>query len=182
MGYAPSPAEKFAVEVPDVLAIGNDERLLKRLDGTWYSAGWAYSIIESFVSGLWQAEMREPGSYTKRIKTYRDAVNDAPQILLEKAKVAVDCTVTFADKHKTKWVADMRNNPAAVSTANGFEIIPTKDFVVESHGSTKGMHQLDHSAGSSGGWPINPCYSSELRSSHLFPGGSPCVVEEMALG
>lgn len=129
LGYAPVPAEKFLVEVPEVLAIGNDERLLKRPDGSWYSAGWAYSIVGSFVSSLWQVEMREPGSYSKRIKAYRDAVNNASQVCLEDAKVAVDCTVALDDEHKSRWIADMRSNPGAIATANGFEIVPTKDLL-----------------------------------------------------
>ncbi len=127
LGYAPVPAETFAVEVTEVLAIGNDERLLKRPDGTWYVAGWAFSIVGSFVSALWQAEMREPGSYSKRIKAYREAVNNAPQVRLEKAKVVVDCRVTLDDKYKRQTVAEMRSQPGAVVTPNGFEIVPTKD-------------------------------------------------------
>ncbi len=129
LGYAPAPAETFAVEVTEVLAIGNDERLLKRHDGTWYSAGWAYSIIGSFVSDLWQTEMREPGSYSKRIKAYREAVNNAPQVRLEQAKVVVDCKVTLDDKYKRQTVTEMRSNPGAVVTPNGFEINPTKDLL-----------------------------------------------------
>ena len=127
LGYAPVPAETFAVEVPEVLAIGNDERLLKRLDGTWFSAGWVYSIVTSFVSDLWQTEMREPGSYSKRIKAYREAVNNAPKVRLERAKVVVDCTVALDDKYKSRSVAEMRSNPSAVATGSGFEIVPTKD-------------------------------------------------------
>lgn len=129
LGYAPVPAKTFTVEVPEVLAIGNDERLLKRADGTWYSAGWAYSIVGSFIHHLWQAEMSEPGSYAKRIKGYREAVNNAPQVCLEKAKVVVDCTVMLDDKFKNRTVAAMRANPGAVPTLNGFEIIPTKDLL-----------------------------------------------------
>jgi hypothetical protein len=129
LGYAPEPAKTFAVEVPEVLAIGNDERLLKRIDGTWYSAGWAYSIVGSFVSDLWQTEMRDPGSYSKRIKAYREAVNNAPQVPLENVTVVVDCTLTLDDKYKSRSVAELRSNPGAVRTANGFEIIPTKDLL-----------------------------------------------------
>jgi len=127
LGYAPAPAKTFAVEAQEVLAIGSDERLLKRNDGTWYSAGWAYSIVGSFVSDLWQTEMHEPGSYSKRIKAYREAVNNAPQVPLEKVTVVVDCTVTLDATHKSQSVAELRSNPGAVRTANGFEIIPTKD-------------------------------------------------------
>jgi hypothetical protein len=73
--------------------------------------------------------MREPGSYSKRIKAYREAVDNAPQVRLEKAKVVVDCKVTLEDKYERQRVAEMRSKPDAVVTPNGFEIIPTKHLL-----------------------------------------------------
>lgn len=80
LGYAPKKARNFEVEVPEALVVDRDERLLKGPDGHWRAAGWAYSIVGQFVRELWETEMREPGSYRKRIQAYRDAVNNAPPI------------------------------------------------------------------------------------------------------
>ncbi len=73
LGYSPEKAKSFQVVVPEFLRINNDERIMKGEDGLWRRAGWAYSVVGNFVSDLWAAEMKEPGSYKKRIKAFREA-------------------------------------------------------------------------------------------------------------
>lgn len=73
LGYSPEKTVGFQVVVPEFLRINNDERIMKGEDGLWRRAGWAYSVVGNFVSDLWAAEMKEPGSYKKRIKAFREA-------------------------------------------------------------------------------------------------------------
>ncbi|RZU28992.1 hypothetical protein [Edaphobacter modestus] len=74
LGYAPKPAKGFDVQVPAVLKVEEYERLLQKPDGTWYCAGWDYSVVGDYVAGLGEAELREPGSFRKRIIAYRETV------------------------------------------------------------------------------------------------------------
>lgn len=62
-GYSPARAKGF--EMPYLTARRVTDRegiLLQRDDGTWYCAGWAYSVVGSYVTSLW-----EPGT-----RSYRD--------------------------------------------------------------------------------------------------------------
>lgn len=78
LGYNPKNAGTYAIVIPEVVRIDRDERLMRDADGLWRSAGWAYSIVGNYIDALWRDELREPGSYKKRIKAYRQAVDSAP--------------------------------------------------------------------------------------------------------
>lgn len=80
LGHNPKKAVSFDIKVPEAVRIDNDERLIKGEDGQWRQAGWSYSVVGNYVSGLWEAELNEPGSYKKRIKAFREAIEGAPLI------------------------------------------------------------------------------------------------------
>lgn len=95
LGYNPQKSKTFEVAVPGFKKIheGDSNILVQGTDGDWNCAGWAYSIIGDYVTGLWQAEMSEPGSYRARVKAYRSAVEGAPCIPDRGVKVVVDTSV-----------------------------------------------------------------------------------------
>jgi hypothetical protein len=126
LGYAPKPAKTFEVQVPKVLRVGREDRILQREDGSWYCAGWAYSVVSNFVEDLWEAELREPGSYYKRIKAYRNAIQNAPLLPLESAKVVVDSSVPLKD-YQQRSLAEFQKNHPVIALENGFEVHPTEE-------------------------------------------------------
>ncbi|MGE8063913.1 hypothetical protein [Pseudomonas sp. NPDC089569] len=95
LGYKPQKAKVYDVTVPRFLKIheGDSNILMQGADGRWRCAGWAYSIIAEYVTGLWQAELDEPGSYRARVKAYRNAVEAAASIPASGITVVVDTTV-----------------------------------------------------------------------------------------
>lgn len=80
LGHNPKKASSFDIKVPEAVRLDNDERLVKGEDGQWRQAGWSYSVVGNYVSDLWEAELNEPGSYKKRIKAFREAIEGAPLI------------------------------------------------------------------------------------------------------
>lgn len=89
LGHNPKKAAHFDVKVPEAVRIDNDERLVKGEDGQWRQAGWSYSVVGDYISDLWGAELNEPGSYKKRIKAFREAIDGAPLISFP-ARVRLD--------------------------------------------------------------------------------------------
>lgn len=78
--YDPKKRSGVSIEQPEAMRVGNlEDTLLKDENGFWRSAGWAYSIVGEFIRDQWQTELKEPGSYRRRIKAYRDVVNNAPK-------------------------------------------------------------------------------------------------------
>lgn len=130
LGYLPAPTKKFDVQVPVLFKIGGNEHLFQRPNGTWYCAGWAYSIIGRFITDLWESELSEPGSYYKRIRAYRDAVENAPDLQFTDVKVVVDSTVVFTGEHakyQRASIAEFAERFPVTKTETGFEVYPTSD-------------------------------------------------------
>lgn len=95
LGYKPEKAKVYDVAAQRCMRVSktNENILIQSSDGSWRCEGWAYSIIGQFVTNLWDAEMREPGSYRNRIKALREAVNSAPMVSTNSTTVIVDTSV-----------------------------------------------------------------------------------------
>lgn len=130
LGYKPVPAKGYEVHVPAALKLDRENRLIQREDGTWYCGGWEYYIVQRYICSLWESELREPGSYRKRIKAYRNAVetaNAAPAGM----KVAVDVSVPLEDRYGNERVAKMPKEMPVTLTPTGYEIDVTEDRLSE---------------------------------------------------
>jgi hypothetical protein len=132
LGYVPTLAKSFDIQIPTVLRVGGDDRLLQRADGSWYCAGWAYSIVGNFIKKLWKSELDEPGSYNKCIRAYRETVTTAPLIPLDGIKVIVDKAkmVSLEGDHGHYARLGFEEFAKAYSVTDiglGFEIYPTSD-------------------------------------------------------
>lgn len=126
LGYSPTAAKNVTVNIPAFLKIDGENRLIQNADGTWSCDGWEYSVISGYVSRLWESEMQEPGSYRKRIKTFRDAIKAAPQ-MPEGMKVAVDLTIPLESKYQQQNVQELPNLYPTVKTDAGYELVVVQD-------------------------------------------------------
>lgn len=95
LGFKPEKAKTYDVTAPRCMRVSqkNENILMQSADGSWRCEGWAYSIIGDFVTNLWKAEMREPGSFRNRIKAFRDAIDGAALLPSSGVKVIVDTGV-----------------------------------------------------------------------------------------
>lgn len=123
LGHAPPAARAVEIPAVEVLKVGDqDNRLLRRADGSWYCAGWAYSLVGKYVEDYWRTELAEPGSFRKRIRAYRAAVENAP-LVPAGAKVSV-----HPAKAQDRWMQDRIDGIKAklpvVPTKDGFEVVP----------------------------------------------------------
>lgn len=125
LGYAPAPVARFDVHHPKTMHVDSDNRLLQRPDGSWYCGGWEYSVIQRYICGLWKSELREPGSYRKRINAYREAVKTGQKIP-DGVKVTVDMTLPMED-YQRKAAEHFAKNNSTTPTASGFEVEITEE-------------------------------------------------------
>jgi hypothetical protein len=101
LGYAPEPARSAPIEPVEVLAVADrEERLLRSEDGEWHCAGWAYSVVARYVEAYWRTELDEPGTYRRRIRAFREAVNGAEKVP-EGATIIID-----PSKARDRWESD----------------------------------------------------------------------------
>ncbi len=105
LGHLPTKAKGGKQDLPRFYKVSprTADILIEGSDGQWRCEGWAYSYVASFVAGLWEAELSEPGSYRARIKAYRDAIKSADLIPKQGVKVVVDTTVTL-EKYQERAV------------------------------------------------------------------------------
>lgn len=125
LGYLPKPAKAFEVVNPQSMKVDGDNLLLKRPDGSWFCAGWEYSIVGEYIRHLWETELREPGSYRKRIKAYRDALQSGPMVP-EGTKVEIDETVGV-EYYQTSRIQSLATEYPIEKTDKGFKITVTKE-------------------------------------------------------
>lgn len=94
LGYKPQKSKGYQVDVPRAMKINEADcnLLMPDDEGNWRCAGWAYSIVGGFVRSLWEAELREPGSYRSRVKAYRAGIENAA-CMPKGAKLVVDTSV-----------------------------------------------------------------------------------------
>lgn len=139
MGYAPIPVTNFEVVRPSLLrvsghAISEDLYLVPRADGSRYAA-FAWRVLDNFIEGLWAAELREPGSYRKRIRAYRDAIKLAPAVALADLRVQVVPVANAAEelleiimrRYERQDISRLQAAYPGGSIDNGFEVQVTKD-------------------------------------------------------
>lgn len=121
LGYNPQKVKAYNVTSPRCVRVSNQNEniLIQQADGTWRCEGWAYSIIGKFVTNLWDAEMREPGSYRNRIKSLREAIQAAAMLSAQGAKVIFDTGVQV-DEYKQSSVSALLNKVA--HTRHGSEV------------------------------------------------------------
>jgi hypothetical protein len=126
LGYAPKAARNVALDPVEVLKVADqDNRLLRRADGSWYCAGWAYSLVAKYVEDYWRTELVEPGGFRKRIRAYRSAVEDAPMVP-PGTKVSVDPSKA-PDRWMQERIDGIRAKLPVVATAEGFEVVPDEE-------------------------------------------------------
>jgi hypothetical protein len=119
LAYMPTKAANFDIETPMAARIDNDNRLLMDKDGLWRHAGWEYSVVGSYVANLWEAELAEPGSYRKRIKTYREAIHDAPMADFPLLVRLDSSNMLRLDRWAISSVADFMSNTLARAENDG---------------------------------------------------------------
>lgn len=122
LGYAKAkPAKPINISVPSVLRVWDEELLLQRPDGAWQCAGWSYRVMGDLIAKAYEAELREPGSYRKRIKAYREAVESAPK-LPQGMTAKIDLTVPVESRYEKELLAKFGNKHSVTKTVTGFEI------------------------------------------------------------
>lgn len=98
LGYKPQKAKAYDVTSPRCMQVrDNDNVLMMGSDGQWRCEGRAYSIVAQFVASLWEAEVKEPGSYRKRIQALRASVENAEPMPATGVRIIVDTTVKVED-------------------------------------------------------------------------------------
>lgn len=129
LGFKPSaslgPRSDFAV--PVVRSTGTEELLIEQPDGSFQCAGWAYSIVDGFVEGLWEEGLRSPKTCYQRIAAYRDAVRQAPEVALESIRIIVDQTQSIENEHHRRNLEEFVKRFPVTKTETGFEVTPTEE-------------------------------------------------------
>lgn len=120
LSYRPVKSKGFSVTTARCLKINDDMRLLQRDDGSWFYGGWAYSIIGSFIRGLWKSELKEPGSFKERIKAYRTAISKA-EMIPDVGKVVVDVQVEVEQKWQRTCLDKMPGKYPALQAGFSYE-------------------------------------------------------------
>lgn len=124
LGYKPVP-KAATLALPAFLKVDRDSHLVQKPDGSWRCEGWAYSIIGSFIRGLWKEQLKNPGSYKKHIKAFREAINNAPMVP-QGTKIVVDLSVPMEDRYMRDCVEQYRKECAVVNTDKGYTFeVPT---------------------------------------------------------
>jgi hypothetical protein len=119
LGYSPKPVRASADALPSFLKVDDNVRLMRRDDGSWVNRGWEYAIVQDFISDLWQAELREPGTYRKRIGAFRDAARSCPMIPAG-TRIDVDLSRELEHDWQRRDVEKLRGEVDATPTSTGF--------------------------------------------------------------
>jgi len=115
LGYAPAKAKTFELETHECMRLfkHREDVAVKDQNGDWRNRGWAYSIIGNYVRELWQAELREPGSYRARIMNLRNAIETAP-LMPSEAVVVIDTTVKLESWTQEGVTRVVNENPHTI--------------------------------------------------------------------
>lgn len=76
VGYYPPGGQIPSPEIPRAYRINLDALVMPE-EGKWRGAGWDYSAVGSYVRGLWETELRAPGSFEVLIPPFREAIRAA---------------------------------------------------------------------------------------------------------
>jgi hypothetical protein len=118
LGYAPRPVRGFSVQVPALMRVGEENILRQRDDGSWYCAGWQYSVVSNYVEGLWGSELQEPGSSRKRIEAVGAAAKNAPRVP-KGTRLRIEPSPSLSDWQQ-RAIAEVREE-VAPGTAAAFD-------------------------------------------------------------
>jgi hypothetical protein len=127
-GYAPKPVKDIDLSVPEFIWAGDECLLIKTPDGAWRAVGYSAYSIDYYIRDLWELELKEPGSYRKRIGAYRAACVNAPRVPLIGCRVRIDLTRVAADSFEASRMASLRNELPVTETSEGFEILVTEEI------------------------------------------------------
>lgn len=121
LAFSPTPVKAPVPAVPEAKRLDENNYLLRAEDGSWYVAGWAYSIVGQYiVNEVLPAEMKAPGCYKQMIKAMRQKLEDAP-------KLEQDMTVTISKvvlDRNPWWLKQVKEFFDPHVTSSGDAIIP----------------------------------------------------------
>lgn len=126
LGYAPQAVQASPPQTPVFLKVDAHSLLMQGPDDGWFCAGWEYHILGSYVSQLWTNELREPGSYLRLIKNYREALR-AAGVIPPGTKIEVDETVPLEESYEQRNVADAKRDNPVTLTERGFSFAAPTD-------------------------------------------------------
>jgi len=112
IGYFPAGGQIPRSAIPRAYRIDDHALVMLGEDGQWRPAGWAYSAVGDYVKGLWETELRAPGSYQVLIPPYREAL-EAVRLLPRGSAAVVD--LARCPEHS-------RKDTLALATAFGGQI------------------------------------------------------------
>jgi hypothetical protein len=125
LGYRPSHVSGGEVRRvlasaprPEMRRVDGHTRI-ERVDGVWKEVGWPYSIVGSYVRGLWRQELETPGVYKRLIGEYRKAVEAAPAV---PAGTAVLVPLTGLDECAREALVKLANEAGGSVTVEAARI------------------------------------------------------------
>jgi len=131
LGYFPSPAAPAATASSDpvVYRVGEEDCFVLQPDGSLRPAGWAYNLVGQFIEGLWEEEIRSPRTFARRIKAFRDTVENAPRLSPDALTVTVDTTVALEHAYQGRIIAEFQRDFLEGVTGAVFDFQPnTENF------------------------------------------------------
>ena len=78
LGYSKSLRTCNSTETPPAMYRIGENVVLPTVAGQYRCAGWAYSVVGSFVRNYYRSELTKPGTFKDAFKRFRRAVADAP--------------------------------------------------------------------------------------------------------
>jgi hypothetical protein len=128
LGYNPVRRD-CGLNTPEARKVDAHEYIIRGVDGAWRAAGWAYGIVGDFVTESADTEIAFPGSYKKRIRTFRDAIATAPS-LPAGTRVSV-----YDGMLEKRWdidrAATLKQHPSMTTAAAGFEVAAEPDILYD---------------------------------------------------
>lgn len=132
LGYQPKPhkAGNTSVTYPVVVRVnGWEECFIQQEDGSLRPASWPYSIVGEFIRNFWKEELEFPRTFGRRIKAFRENVENGRQIAPELMTVAVDTSVPAEDEWQARTMVEFRREFASDEAGTVFKFQPTsKNF------------------------------------------------------
>lgn len=115
LGYKPAKSKVQQLEVPRFAMIRADfgSYLIQGEDGEWRCADGGHSYISDLVQNLWKDELREPGSYRRKIKAYRAAMDSASTVP-QQSTIVVDLTAELNDWQRDSVKRTLSETPHTI--------------------------------------------------------------------
>ena len=131
LGYFPKAAAADTAPSPDpvVYRVGGEDCFVLQPDGSLRPAGWAYNLVGQFIEGLWEEEIRSPRTFARRIKAFRDTVENARRLSPDALTVTVDTTVALEHAYQGRIIAEFQRDFLEGVTDAVFDFQPnTENF------------------------------------------------------